>query len=76
MSRELSNAKSLGIRKLIFRNYSLNILRFAFDAVPKTSVCLNGHTLNDGVNHWWISYSSTLWPLGPVENIFVQLIGK
>jgi len=24
--RELSNAKSLGIRKLIFRNYSFNIL--------------------------------------------------
>ena len=57
-------AKSLSIRKLIFRNDSLDILRLALDAVSKTSVCLNGHTLNDGVNHWWINYGHDLEDLG------------
>jgi hypothetical protein len=68
-------AKSLRIRKLIFRNYSLDILRFALDAVSKASVCLNRHTLNDGVNHRWIDFGSTLRPLGPVVNVFIQLVG-
>ncbi|WP_208867132.1 hypothetical protein, partial [Bradyrhizobium sp. AS23.2] len=70
-----SRMTSLRIRKLIFRNDALDILRFALDAVSKTSVCLDGHTLNDGVNHWWISCGTALWPLGLVVNVFIQLIG-
>ena len=44
-------AKSLRIRKLIFRNYSLDVLRLALDAVSKASIRLDRHALNDGVNH-------------------------
>jgi hypothetical protein len=51
-----------------FRNYSLNILIWLLMRY-KTSVCLNGHSLNDGVNHWWISYGKTLWPLGLVVKL-------
>ena len=69
-------AKSLRIRKLIFRNDSLDILRLALDAVSKASICLDGHTLNDRVNHWWISCCATLWTLGLVANVFIQLIDK
>jgi hypothetical protein len=68
-------AESLGIRKLIFRNYPLNVVRFASDAVSQTSVRLNRHTLNDGVNHWWINRSTTLRPLRLMVNVFIQLIG-
>jgi hypothetical protein len=67
--------QSVRIRKLIFRNHPLDILRFALDAVSETSVCLNGHTLNDGVDHWWIGCCTTLWPLIPVVNVLIQLIG-
>jgi hypothetical protein len=49
---------SLKIRQLIFRNYSL--VRLAFNAVSKSSICLDRHTLNDGVNHWWINRGTTL----------------
>src|SRR5215472_2484950 len=70
-----SRAKSLRIRKLIFRNDSLDILRLALDTVSKTSICLDGHKLNDGVNHWWISYGASLWTLRLVANVFIQLIG-
>jgi hypothetical protein len=73
--RSPSRAKSLGIRKLIFRNYPLNVVRFASDAVSKTSIRLNGHTLNDGVNHWRINGSTALRPLRLVVNVFIQVIG-
>jgi hypothetical protein len=67
--------KSLRIRKLIFCNHSLDILRLAPDAVSKASVCLDGHPLNDGVDHWRINCGPALWPLGPVVNVFIQLVG-
>jgi hypothetical protein len=51
----IARSKSLRIRKLIFRNDSLYILRLALDAVSKTSICLDGHQLNDGVDHWCIN---------------------
>jgi hypothetical protein len=73
--QRIKRAKSLRIRKLIFRNDSLDIVRLALDAVSKTSICLNGHKLNDGVRHWWISRGSSLWTLGLVANVFIQLIG-
>jgi hypothetical protein len=69
-------ANSLRIRKLIFRNDALDILQFALDAVSKASICLNGHALDDGVDHRRISYSTTLRPLGPVQNLFIELIRK
>jgi hypothetical protein len=71
----IKRAKSLIIGKLIFRNYSLDILRFTLDAISKTSICLDGHTLNDRVNHRSISCSTTLGTLGLVANVFIQLIG-
>jgi hypothetical protein len=69
------NAKSLRIRKLIFRNDSLDILRLALDAVPETSICLDGHQLNNGVNHWCIGCGTSLWTLGLMVNVFIQLVG-
>jgi hypothetical protein len=64
------------MRKLIFRNYSLNILRFAPDAVSKASVRFNGHALNDGVYHWRLGCGTTLRTLRLMVNVFIQLIGK
>jgi hypothetical protein len=71
----IKHAKSLRIRKLIFRNDSLDILRLALDAVSKTSICLDGHKLNDGVNRWWVSCGTSLWTLGLVANVLIQLVG-
>jgi hypothetical protein len=68
-------AKSLRIGKLIFRDYSLDILRLALDAISKTPICLDGHMLNDRVDHWWISCGTALGTLGLVVNVFIQLIG-
>ena len=73
--QRIKRAKSLRIGKLIFRNDPLGILRLALDAVSKTSVCLDGHMLNDGVNHWWIRFGTSLWTLRLVANVFIQLIG-
>jgi len=67
--------KSLRIRKLIFRNDSLDIFRLAPDAVSETSICLDRHKLNDGVNRWWINCGTPLWALGPVANVFIHLVG-
>jgi hypothetical protein len=71
----IKRAKSLRIRKLIFGNYPLDILRLTLDAISKSSICLDGHTLNDRVSHWWISCGTTLGALGLVANVFIQLIG-
>jgi hypothetical protein len=68
-------ANSLKVRQLIFRYDSLDIPRLAPDTVSKTSICLDGHALNDGVNHCWISCCTSLWTLGLVANVFIQLIG-
>jgi hypothetical protein len=51
----------LAVRRLIFRDDTLCLLRF--DAVSKTSICLDGHTLNDGVNLWLLDLHSSLRPL-------------
>ena len=67
--------KSLGVGKLIFRDDPLNIFRLAPDPVSKTSVCLDGHALNDRVNHWGVIFGTTLWPLGLVLNVFIHLVG-
>jgi hypothetical protein len=69
------SAKSLRIRKLIFRHDSLDILGLALDAVSKTSICFDGHKLNDGVDHWRISCRTSLWTLGLVANVIIQLKG-
>jgi hypothetical protein len=71
----IMRAKSLKIRELIFRNYALDILRLALDTVSQTSICLDGHSLNDCVNGRRISCGTTLWTLGLVANVFIQLIG-
>ena len=63
------------MRKLIFRNDPLDILRLALDAVSKASICFDRHKLNDGIHHWWIRRRTSLWTLGLVANIFIQLVG-
>jgi hypothetical protein len=68
-------ANLLKVRQLIFRYDSLDIPRLALDTVSKTSICLDGHTLNDGVNHCRINCCTSLWTLGLVANGFIQLIG-
>jgi hypothetical protein len=68
-------ANLLKVRQLIFRYDSLDIPRLALDTVSKTSICLDGHTLNDGVNHCRIDFRTSLWTLGLVANGFIQLIG-
>jgi len=68
-------ANSLKVRQLIFRDDSLDIPGLALDTVSKTSICLDGHTLNDGVNHGWIDFRPSLWALGLVANVFIQLVG-
>jgi hypothetical protein len=65
----------LQIRQLLFRNYSLDVLRLAPDAVSKASICLDGHTLNNRVNHWSINRRTTSWTLGLMANVFIQLVG-
>ena len=71
----IKRAQSLRIRQLIFRNDSLDLFRLALDAVSKTSICLDGHELDNGVNRWWIGCDTSLWTLGLVANILIQLIG-
>jgi hypothetical protein len=71
----IERTRSLRIRKLIFRNHSLDILRLALDSISNTSICLDGHVRNDRVNHWWISCSTTLGTLGLVADVVIQLIG-
>jgi hypothetical protein len=67
-------AKSLTIRKLIFRNHALDIVRLAPDPISKSSICLNRHALNDRVDHRRVSFSAALRPLTLVLNVVVQLV--
>lgn len=43
--------KSLEVRQLLFRDDPFHIPRLALDTISKASICLDGHALNDGVNH-------------------------
>jgi hypothetical protein len=70
-----SSSRSLRIRKLIFRDDSLDFLRLALDAVSETSIGLDGHMLDDGVNHRWLSCGTSLRALRLVANVFIQLVG-
>ncbi|MCK1394972.1 hypothetical protein [Bradyrhizobium sp. 1] len=70
-----TSATSLKVRQLLFRHDSLDVPRLALDAISKTSIRLDGHTLNDGVNHGWINCLTSLWALGLVANVFMQLVG-
>lgn len=75
LGRVPKRVKSLRMRKLIFGDDPLDILGFALDTVSKTSICLDGHKLNDGIHHRWIRRRTSLWTLGLVANVFIQLIG-
>ena len=48
------------LRKLVFRHYTLYLVRL--DAVSRTSVRFDRHTLNDGVNLWYLDLHP---PRGP-----------
>jgi hypothetical protein len=64
-----SRGDLLTIRKLIFRDYTLYLLRL--DAISKTSIRLYGHTLNDSVNLWHLDLHPPLRPLTTMKNLIV-----
>jgi hypothetical protein len=68
-------ASSLTIRKLVFRDHALGIVRFALDAVSQAPICLNGHPLDDCVNDWRIGFGAALRALTLVVNVIVLLVG-
>jgi hypothetical protein len=70
-----TRAKSLTIRKLVFRNDALDIVGFALDAVSETPIGLDRHALNDGVDHRRLGFSTPLRALALVEHVFIQLVG-
>jgi len=70
-----SRGRSLKIRKLIFRNDSLDLLGLALDAVPNSPVGFDRHMLYNGVNRWPFGSGPALWALKLVANVFIQLIG-
>jgi hypothetical protein len=74
-SRSINRWRSLKVRKLIFRNDPLDLLGLALDAVPYPSIGLDGHMLYYGVNRWPFSSGPSLWALGLVANVFIELIG-
>jgi hypothetical protein len=69
VSLPTSRGHLLTIRKLIFRDYTLYLLRL--DAISKTSICLYGHTLNDSVNLWHLDLHPPLRPLTTMKNLIV-----
>jgi hypothetical protein len=68
----INEAKSLAVRQLIFCSYSHDIIHVALDAVSKTPIRLNRHSLNDGVNPWWINCGMPLGTLWPVTNAIIH----
>lgn len=68
-------ANSLTVRKLIFRDYPLDIVRFALDPISETSVRFDRHALNNCINHWGISCSAALRALALVLNVIIRLEG-
>jgi hypothetical protein len=60
------------IGQLIFRNDALDLVRP--DAVPQTSVRLDRHALNDGVNLWRFNLDPPLRSLAAMTDGFVDLI--
>jgi hypothetical protein len=67
-----SHGNLLTVRKLIFRDYSLYLV--GFDAVSKTSVRLDGHTLNDGVDLRHLDMYPPLRPLTAMKDFVVYLV--
>jgi hypothetical protein len=64
-----SHGALLTVRKLIFRDYTLYLVRL--DAVPKTSVRLDRHALNDGVNLWRLDLHPPLRSLTAMKHFVV-----
>jgi len=64
--------RSFAVRQLIFCSYSHDIIHIALDAVSNTPIRLNRHSLNDGVNRWWIYRGTPLGTLWPVTNAIVH----
>jgi hypothetical protein len=67
-----SDSTLLTVRKLIFRHYTLYLVRL--DAVSKTSVRLDRHTLNDGVNLWRLDLHPPLRSLTAMKDFVVWLV--
>jgi hypothetical protein len=67
-----SHGALLTVRKLIFRHYTLYLVRL--DAVSKTSVRLNRHTLNNGVNLWHLDLHPPLRSLPAMKDFVVKLV--
>jgi hypothetical protein len=58
-----SHGALLTVRKLIFRHDTVYLV--SFDAVSETSVRLDRHALDDGVNLWYLD----LYPLRPLTAV-------
>jgi hypothetical protein len=67
-----SHGNLLTVRQLIFRDYSLYLV--GLDAVSKTSVRLDGHTLNDGVDLRHLDMYPPLRPLTAMKDFVVYLV--
>jgi hypothetical protein len=67
-----SDSTLLTVRKLIFRHYTLYLVRL--DAVSKTSVRLDRHTLNDGVNLSCLDLHPPLRSLTAMKDFVVWLV--
>jgi hypothetical protein len=64
-----SHGALLTVRKLIFCHDTLYLVRL--DAVSQTPICLDGHTLNDGVNLWYLDMHPSLRPLTAMKDFVV-----
>jgi len=62
---------SLKMRQLIFRNYALNVLGTALDAVSHSSIRFDRHIFYDRVDPWRFSYGASLGTLSLVPNFLV-----
>ena len=59
------------MRQLIFRNYALNILGTALDAVSYSSIRFDRHVFYDRVDPWRFNCGASLGTLSLVPNFFV-----
>jgi len=65
-----SHGALLTVRELIFRHHTLDLV--GLDAISKTSVRLDRHTLDDGVNLWHLDLHPPLRPLTAVKDFVVR----
>jgi hypothetical protein len=68
----VAGSGSLAIRKLVFRDDPLDLVRA--DAVSEPSVGLDRHALNDRINLWLLDLDASLRPLTAMKDGLVDLV--